>query len=247
MWVDISILVFFTLLAGFAVFLVPKLNSRYYSLSLVFAGAYLFSITIVHIMPELFAHDENRSIIGLWVLVGFFFQLILEYFTQGVEHGHLHHHSSDHNHGSVSSLSLMIALFFHAFLEGTLLAHPNTIHAEHDSSTLLAGIIMHKMPAAFALMSVLICTYSQKWKSIVFLIVFALASPLGLFVSGSLHSYDFISDQNFMILFAVVSGNFLHISTTIFFESSPEHRFHFKKLLISIIAAAVAVSAELLF
>jgi hypothetical protein len=44
----------------------------------------------------------------------------------------------------------------------------------------------------------------------------------------------------------MVAGGFLHISTTIFFESSPEHRFHLNKVMISILAFALAISFELL-
>jgi zinc and cadmium transporter len=247
MWTDIVILLVTTMLAGLAVLAVPRVNTKFYSLALVFAGAYLFSITIMHILPELFSKEGNKTMIAFWVLVGFFLQVILEFFTEGVEHGHLHQHQHAHKHVSTGSLSLLLALFLHAFLEGTLLAHPTTIHDHHESGTLLAGIIMHKMPAAFALMSVLTCHFNERWKSIALLSVFALASPLGLFLSDYLYSLSLISEQNFVILFAIVSGNFLHISTTIFFESSPDHHFHSRKLIVSFLGAGVAVAAELLF
>ena len=44
----------------------------------------------------------------------------------------------------------------------------------------------------------------------------------------------------------LLAGGFLHISTTIFFESSPDHRFHLNKVIISIIAFALAISFEML-
>jgi hypothetical protein len=45
----------------------------------------------------------------------------------------------------------------------------------------------------------------------------------------------------------LVSGNFLQISTTIVFESSVDHKFNAKKLGVALVAALIAVSAEVLF
>jgi hypothetical protein len=47
-----------------------------------------------------------------------------------------------------------------------------------------------------------------------------------------------------MYLYALVCGNFLHISTTIVFESSPEHRFNARKLAVAFTGALVAVAVE---
>jgi zinc transporter ZupT len=242
----ISALLLFSLtfVAGFAVYLIPKMNNQYFKLSLVFAGAYLFSITVIHILPELFIHHATNPNIALYVLLGFFIQVILEYFSEGVEHGHLHNQHGNHQHGSNKWLGLLIALCIHAFLEGTLLAHPETMHSHENNSSIFLGILMHKMPAAFALMSVMICHFNTRWKALMILVIFSLASPVGLGLSSFFHGQAFFSDDAFVILFAIVSGNFLHISTTIFFESSPDHSFSFQKLFVSIIAALFAILAE---
>src|SRR5690606_4303797 len=88
-----SFLLFFSVVAGGALPLLFNINSRVYlQMALSFGGAYLFSITALHLMPETFSHSENQ--IGYWVLAGFFLQLILEQFSKGVEHGHIHPHKS---------------------------------------------------------------------------------------------------------------------------------------------------------
>jgi len=46
------------------------------------------------------------------------------------------------------------------------------------------------------------------------------------------------------MLYGLVVGGFLHISTTIFFESSPHHTFHWNKLLVSFFAAGLAIASE---
>ena len=49
------LLLFFTpLIAGLLIYLVPKGRNTNFKLLLVFAGSYLFSITVIHILPELY-------------------------------------------------------------------------------------------------------------------------------------------------------------------------------------------------
>lgn len=215
-------------------------------LLLVFAGAYLFSITVIHILPELFENHNGGFKVGIFVLIGFYFQHILEYFTSGVEHGHVHHHPEKHTHSKFSGYSLMTALCIHAFLEGTLIAYPEVFGEAHKSESLLFGVVLHKVPAAFALMSVLTCQFESNKFRITLLGLFAIASPLGLITGSYLEPMDIMSSTSINLLFAFVAGNFLHISTTIFIESSPEHSWNSKRLFISVLGATAAVLAELL-
>ncbi|MFQ3215256.1 MAG: zinc and cadmium transporter [Marivirga sp.] len=244
MTLSIIILFILTLAGGLAVFIVPKFNSKYFQLSLVFAGSYLFSITIIHILPELFSTKVAVNHLAFYVLLGFFIQVIIEYFTEGVEHGHLHHEGGNHHHQDHKWIGLLIALCIHAFLEGTLLAHPQGLHNHADNNSLFYGILMHKIPAAFALMSVLVCQFKSKLKTFLLLFIFSLASPVGIISSTLLHENQYFSEEFFAILFAIVSGNFLHISTTIFFESSPNHNFSGRKLFVAAGAAIIAMLAE---
>ncbi len=211
---------------------------------LVFAGAFIFSITIVHLLPELLTSSVNPHRIGLFVLAGFFMQIFLDFVTTGVEHGHLHHH--DHGHGTFSPVMLMIGLCIHALMDGSILVHPGEHPAGQHSTALLIGILLHKIPAAIALTSILNAHFKNKKISIVLLIIFSVASPMGLFLSDWMNAHDILSQEGFLILFAVVSGNFLHISTTIYFESSPDHSFHKKKIFISLLGALLAITVEFL-
>lgn len=205
---------------------------------LIFAGSFLFSITIIHILPEVFSLSANPMKIGLYVLFGFFFQQLLEYFTSGIEHGHAH----AQEHMSVSGrLGLMVALVIHSFLEGALLTHDSPFHDHHDSHSVLIGIVLHKVPAAFAL----VATFKNGPKMSLgvwgVLLIFSLSSPLGFLLSDQVLS---MSADQLVILFAFVSGSFLHISTTIFVETSPNHHFGLKKFLVSVLGAGLAIVAE---
>jgi zinc transporter ZupT len=243
------------LLSGLAIFLVPKGRSSNFKLLLVFAGAYLFAITVIHILPELYQQSGELKLIGIFVLAGFFLQQFLEYFTSGIEHGHMHvdhqhnHASHDHHHHHahekpVSALLLLFALCIHAFLEGGMLAEPSGTGSLYDVNAILLGIALHRAPAAFALMTVLSFQLGSRNRALPYLIGFSLAAPIGLLLSTYLSETEILSGTAMMYLYALVCGNFLHISTTIVFESSPEHRFNAKKLAIAVTGALVAVGVE---
>lgn len=228
--------------AGLLALLIPQWKEKDFKLALIFAGSYLFSITILHILPELFADHESAYYMGLYILLGFLLQQVLDFMSSGIEHGHIHQHSS---HGIGNSVwTLMIGLFLHAFLEGTLLSkQPMLSGHQHGSETLLIGIILHKMPEAFALVAVMM-TRLSKLKTLFLLILFSLASPLGMLSTDLLYQQQLIGPKTVNILFGLVAGGFLHISTIIFFESSPQHRFQLHKLIIILFASALAILTE---
>lgn len=252
MTIKLIVLFFTPLIAGLMVYLVPSARGSNFKLLLVFAGSYLFAITVTHILPELYRQNSELELIGLFVLAGFFLQQLLEYFTSGVEHGHIHTHEHDHERGhhhshthrTVSALVLLAALCVHAFLEGSMLAQPTTMGFGYDVNAVLLGIALHTAPASFALMTVLASQLHSKRRAIPYLVGFSVAAPIGLLISSYFIESNVMSDTSLIYLYALVSGNFLHISTTIVFESSPEHRFHAKKLTVAVVGALVAVAVE---
>lgn len=253
MTLKLSVLFLTPLISGLLIFVVGSFRLTNFKLLLVFAGAYLFGITVVHILPELYREHQEVELIGLFVLMGFFLQQVLEYFSSGVEHGHVHtphhHHEGEHHHhhyhhGSRSAIVLLIALCVHAFLEGGMLAESPSGERRYDMNAILLGIALHRAPAAFALMTVLVAQLHSKIRALPYLVVFSLAAPVGLLLSTYFVETEMLSGSALIFLYALVSGNFLHISTTIVFESSPEHRFNGKKLTVAIIGALAAVMVE---
>jgi zinc transporter ZupT len=250
MLLKISVLFLTPLLAGLLIFLFNGVRTSTFKLILVFAGGYLFAITVVHILPELYLTGSEAGPIGLFVLAGFFLQQLLEYYTSGIEHGHLHshpHRHEDHGHShpaTVSALVLLVALCVHAFLEGAMLAEPPLGRLESDVNAILLGIALHRAPAAFALMTVLSAQLHSKQRSIPYLIVFSVAAPVGLLMATEFVESSILGERGLIFLYALVSGNFLHISTTIVFESSPEHRFNARKLAVAVTGALLAVLVE---
>ncbi|TAG54552.1 MAG: zinc permease [Cytophagales bacterium] len=242
MILNILILFFITFFAGILIIYYPELNKKNFKYMLTFSGAYLFSITVLHILPELFMVTNSHIYIGLFVLLGFYFQIIIDYFSQGVEHGHSHH---NHSNGSKGIYMLFISLFIHSLLEGTLLVHPHATHEHDEVRHLLFGLMLHKIPESFALAAVLIIAIQQKKWVIILIFIYALASPIGLALSNIVSINNFYSSKLFSYLFAFVAGNFLHISTTIFFESeSKDHQFKAAKMITMVLAGILAILIE---
>lgn len=191
---------------------------------LAFAGAYLLSVVLFHLIPHLY--EEISVMTGVLLLFGFFFQVFIERYSHGVEHGHLHLH--DINKKSLIPFEILISLSLHSFMEGMPLG---SAFLEGDSSKLsfLFGIVLHEFPAAFALVSILKASHVSVKRIPVFIIAYACMSSAGALSSGLLQ--DLVDEKVFAYLMAFVVGTFLHIATTILFENSEDHRFSLNKIL----------------
>jgi len=239
----IFLLIGTVLLGGSAAFFINNPNPNRLKLILSFGGAYIFGISVLHLMPEVFSSGSNT--IGLWVIGGFFLQLLLEQLSQGVEHAHIHAHK---NAKSSFAVQIMIGLCVHAFLEGMPLGGDEAFHAGHNhaplnhdfSMSLLWGIIFHKIPAAFALVLVLLGSGFKKVTVWICLIIFALMSPFGALV-GVLT--DIVSGEHAIVLLAIVLGSFIHIATTILFEveNTGQHSVSLQKMMAIIVGMLLAV------
>ena len=227
---DIFLLFASVIISGGVYFFIKNPSKNFLKLLLSFSGAFLFAITVLHLMPEVY--KNSGASIGIWIMLGFFLQIVLELFSEGIEHGHIHVHS--HHHGAFP-LTMMISLSLHSFLEGMPLATVSEIGATHDHShghSLLYGIMLHHIPVAFALVSMLIASGVSKAQTFIYLVIFASMAPIGALI-GILFQEQALGDfENYYNnIMALVIGIFLHISTTILFESGSDHRFNIYKLM----------------
>ncbi|MGE6221571.1 ZIP family metal transporter [Nubsella zeaxanthinifaciens] len=224
------ILFFSAFLGGLSIFLVKNDKSQLLKLILSFSGSYLFAITVLHLIPDAY-HGSDSHEIGIYILIGFLLQVFLEQFSEGIEHGHIH----KHHHSSAFPYGIMISLCLHAFLEGMPLA-------KDQHNELIFGISLHHIPAAFALASILLQNQIKKTSLLILLGVFAIMAPLGYWISlglsnGSLGGIE----AYFNKIMGIVIGIFLHISTTILFESSADHKINKRKMLAVLLGIAIAL------
>lgn len=247
-----ALLIGAVLLGGLIVAFLENLNrGKLIKLLLSLSGGFLLAIAFIHFIPEIYTHNGEK--IGYYILLGFLIQLFLEYFSGGVEHGHIHLKGKP---GAIP-WTLFISLSIHSVIEGIPLEGQfhdgevlNTIvdvHAHHGHSHasaiggvkgLLMGVILHKIPVAIALMTLLLASGFKKWKAWLVLGIFSLMAPFGI-ILGHFGAAHYLVDME--IILAVVVGMFLHISTTIIFEASENHRFNFVKLVSLLIGVGLAV------
>lgn len=206
-------------------------------LLLSFSGGFLLTIIFTHILPESYA---NNSSTGFFILLGFFLQLVLEYFSKGAEHGHTH----IHDHGPMVNFpfAIFISLCIHAFVEAIPL---NQVHVHiHDTPRiglhdLYWGVFIHKIPVAIALKTILDASGISKTKTWIYLLIFGLTAPLGLLVGEWVISSFEVS---LSWLLAAAIGMFFHVSTTIIFESSEGHKINFYKLMAILAGFVVGIA-----
>lgn len=187
-------------------------------LLLAFSGAFLLSSVASEFLPEIYENGDHNM--GIYLIAGVFLQIILEFFSKGAEHGHLHIHKESKQFPYL----LFISLCLHALLEGMPL---------QENSGMVYGIAIHKIPIAFIFASFLMNSAMAKWKAVVILLLFAVMSPLGSLLAGELAFFESYMTP----IKAIVAGIVLHVSTTLILESSEAHKFNLAKIVVMLIAA----------
>ncbi len=227
------------LLGGGIAFIVKKNNREVLQIMLSFSGAYILGITVLHLIPTVF-YEAGRTT-GLWVLLGFLIQLLLEQFSAGLEHGHIH---APHQETTKFAIAVILSLCVHSFMEGMPLSRYGVLEGlhgghGHQQEYLWIGIILHKAPAAFALTLLLLFSNFKNKAIWISLLFFAAMSPLGAATSELIN----LNASGQKILLAVVIGSFLHISTTILFEmdNTSQHKISLSKMLATIGGLGIAI------
>ncbi|XMO85742.1 ZIP family metal transporter [Algibacter sp. AS12] len=208
---------------GFILALITKKQKSWNTkLLLSFSGAFLLALTLFELLPEVYDHLDTK-LTGLFIMCGIMLQIVLELFSKGAEHGHVHIHKNE----TVFPWLLFVSLCIHSFLEGFSI---------HDHNDMVYGVLVHKIPIATLITMFLLQSNYTKLQIGGFLVAFAFMTPLGTWIS---HNSTFLADYAHMIN-AVVIGIFFHISTTILFESGDGHKFNFSKFISIILGVAVA-------
>lgn len=234
------ILLFVTVFAsGSLIFLIRSDNQKAVKLLLAFSGAFLIGISFLMLIPEVFS--SSAKYVGLFVLLGFLIQLVLEMITEGAEHGHNHVHEENER---VSPFLLLIGLCIHSFLEGMPIV--GAFHTDIQHSLAL-GIIIHNIPISLTLMSLFIHYGCSKKKAFVYLGIFAMMTPLGSLTSELIQvSFAASIGVSFYYIMAIVIGIFLHVSTSILFETGENHRYNIQKLFTVCLGVLVAFGLSLI-
>ena len=192
-----------------------------------FTGAYLLSLVMLHLLPDLYAPEPGLVlkplVIGAFILSGFFLQIALDAISMGIEHGHAHEIRGR------MAIGILAGLCMHAFVEALALGQSPEHQTAQDLAAhhfLLVSVVVHNYPISIALLGMLLQSGMKRSSALACLGLFAVMGPVGMFIST--HTGLAVYSRQLM---AIVIGIFMHISTTILFESEDHHRFPTGKLV----------------
>ncbi|HJM17260.1 MAG TPA: ZIP family metal transporter [Candidatus Poseidoniia archaeon] len=156
------------------------------------------------------SHDEEGHIepstLGLAILFGFVLMLLLE--TFGLPHAI--HHDEDKD---LLGLSATIGLIAHAAADGLAVGASVSSSAETGLIVFVA-IMLHKGPAAFGLSSFLKHIKIEDSKAKMYLILFALSSPVvAVLTFFALKDTSFATDDNIGLTLLFSAGTFIYVAT----------------------------------
>lgn len=247
-----------TLLGGWAFVLTGQRGMNNLNLILAFGGAFIIGMCFLHLVPE--AYNAYPPA-GLFVLLGFLVQGLLEYLSKGIEHGHFH----AHEHGRHCDVDFrwsrlpwaaLLSLSLHAALEsmpvidhGAHAHHHNHVHGPLSMDVidwgLVVGLVLHKVPVAMVLMAMMIEQHVPRRISWVVLAFFGLSPLLGMAAFDALYHTlpkDMLSAFP-AAMQAMVVGILLHIGTTVLFEAGDGHSFNRRKFVAMLVGLGVSVAA----
>lgn len=188
---------------------------------LSFSGAFLLSVTLFEMLPDAFETPSKKT--GMLIMCGILLQIILDFFSKGAEHGHVHLAKGVQTFPWL----LFISLSIHALIEG---------FPVRSNDDILFGVVIHKIPIAIILSIYFKKSTINTFTTLIFLFFFAVMTPLGsLLAEYSQFLKPYLSAIN-----ALAIGVFLHVATTILFESSKDHKFNFTKLLTIFLGVLIA-------
>lgn len=220
-------------------FLQKDNSKRVLSTFLPFSGAFLLGVAVLHIIPEIYHGVDGFSYLSVFILLGFLIQIILESFSQGIEHGHIHIHKGHHNY----VIPIMLGLCLHAFIEGMPVSSIGVIHEGHNHGSYFQpyvwGIAIHKLPAAIALSVLMLYSGMKKRMMFLMIFLFALMSPLGSLVMNSFEVSEFVEKA----ILGIAVGSILHVATIIIFETDERsgHKISYKKLVAVLLGFSMAI------
>ena len=194
----------FTVIASLIGVAIPyflKINKSLVKLLMGLSSGIILGICIFHLIPETYESIGNLSV--SMILIGFFIPIMLERFSKKDDF-------KSHTHGNLPLFNTitLIAFSIHSFIDGLLLINEHT--SPEIGFTVFIGIISHKIPVSFSLMTILKTHISDRKKIIAYISCFIFMTPIGAII-GML----FITEMTTAIAFqltSVTSGVFLYIS-----------------------------------
>ena len=166
---------------------------------------------------ELPGQEVEFFAVGIALMLGFVFMMVLEAFRFGHDiHEEHHDHAVDHghehiNHPSKSVMPAIIGLTVHAFIDGMVIGASMAEGSAALTFTMVLVIMMHKFPAAFSVSAFSLHERHDRNRSKIDLLIFSASTPIAIILFWNLFAQVSAVGRGLAVLFS--AGTFLYIAT----------------------------------
>jgi len=226
-------------LAGAFIPQLREMNSRQIHLMVALSAGIFLGILFFMLLPETFEEATDGMGAVAWILCGFLIILLVDVILKRMHMSTCPHEEcidKDHGH-KMTSFSAFAGLAIHAAVDGMILAV--ALHLGHGIAiAALIGIVLHKFADLFALSSTFKLTGIDKRKVILYLIIFALITPIAAFVSMPI--IEMVEDISMFIPLAIATGTFMYVGI---YALLPEAFHERKDSIISFVLVVAGIVA----
>jgi zinc transporter ZupT len=204
---------------------------RYLPYFFAFAAGSLIAVSFLDILPESLEIAETTNLptryIMMTIVFSFFFYSLLERFFLT----HHMHDDDDHEHimGPIGAGSLII----HSLLDGVAIGAAFQVNGSIGLIVAFA-VIFHDFTDGINTVTLMLKNRQKFRKAVIFLILDALAPPLGILIATAIA----IPESALAILLAIFVGEFLYIGASTLL---PETRKNLSNGIVTAMAAAIAL------
>lgn len=191
-------------------YIFEKVNRRILNLLIGLGAGSMLAVSLAHILPEALEISENAiyAFIG-WFLLIYIVEELLTPHSHDHAHGD-HTHEDPHEHREHVALVSWIAIFIHTLFDGLGIRAGFGL-SETIGYTVLIGVAIHQIPVSLSLAALFRESKFKKQTQLSLLLAFAVAAPLGFFLSDLFLSHS--SEMITALATAFAGGSLLYVAT----------------------------------
>ncbi len=203
-------LLFLVSASGIVLFFFRKLNQSVLNNLIALGAGSMLSVSLVHILTESLEKTEY----AIYAFIsGFLLIYIIEELLTPHHHDHSHGdhtHEDPHEHYDHVAVVSFVAIFLHTLFDGLGIRAGFGV-SEALGYSVLASVFMHQLPVSLWLAAIFRESKFGKKIQILFLLVFAIAAPIGYVISDMLISG--LSTGFAALAAAFAGGSLLYVAT----------------------------------
>jgi zinc transporter ZupT len=196
---------------GLLLYFFKRVNATILNLLIALGAGSMLAVSLVHILPESL---EQTELAIYAFLAGFLIIYIIEELLTPHGHDHKHEdhtHEDPHEHYDHVAIISFIAIFAHTLLDGLGIRAGMGL-SEVAGYAILFGVAVHQIPVSLSLAAIFRESKLEKNTQITFLVLFALAAPIGYLLSDIVLSN--VDELITGLAAAFAGGSLLYVATS---------------------------------